>query len=55
MNWVSSLLCNAKMYISQNQFKQAINLTVSFLIALFIHKAENIYGGLLAPIRICEA
>lgn len=52
---VSSLLCNAKKCISQNQMKQAINLTVSVLIALLIKKAENSDGGLLAPIRTHEA
>lgn len=55
MSLVSSLLCNAKKYISGNQMKQAINLTVSVLIALLIQKAENSYGGLLAPIRNHEA
>lgn len=55
MSLVSSLLCNAKKYIPQNQMKQAINLTVSVLVALLIQKAENSYGGLLAPIRRREA
>lgn len=55
MSLVSSLLCNAKKCIPQNQMKQAINLTVSVLIALLIQKAENSYGGLLAPIRRREA
>lgn len=55
MSLVSSLTCNAKKCISQNQMKQAINLTVSVLIALLIQKAENSYGALLAPIRNPEA
>lgn len=41
MNSVS-LSCDAKKCISQNQMKQAINLTVSVLIALLIQKAETV-------------